>query len=205
MVGTAPRTEPGMQVRWARDVPSQGRVVRARVPSSDYTQREMSDAQARGSDPAAITVADVMVANVLVVHSGDSIDDAVALIVDSRITGVPVVDDDHHILGIVAEFDVLGKPGRTVDEVMTRDVITTDESTTLDKAAEIMLTRRIRRLPVARDGRLVGILTRADLLRHVRHTHWTCDWCATNVIGLRRPNACPQCGGESWTFEVVPR
>ncbi|MDQ6848043.1 MAG: CBS domain-containing protein [Candidatus Dormibacteraeota bacterium] len=158
-----------------------------------------------GTDPATITVADVMVSNVLVVHSGDSIDDAVALIVDSRITGVPVVDEEHHILGIVAESDVLGKLGQTVDEVMTRDVITTTEEATLDSAAEIMLTRRIRRLPVARDGRLVGILTRADLLRHVRHTHWTCDWCANNVIGLRRPNACPQCGGESWTFEVVPR
>jgi CBS domain-containing protein len=157
------------------------------------------------SDPGAITVADVMVSNVLVVHSGDSVDDAVRLIVDSHITGVPVVDADHRILGIVAESDILGKSGRTVDEVMTRDVISTEETTRLDAAAEEMLTRRIRRLPVVRDGKLVGILTRADLLRHVRRTHWTCDWCATFVIGLRRPNACPQCGGESWTFEVVPR
>ncbi len=158
-----------------------------------------------GGDPAPITVADVMVSNVLVVRSGDSVDDAVALIVDSRITGVPVVDAEHHILGIVAESDVLGKAGATVDDVMTRDVITTREDATLDSAAEVMLTRRIRRLPVVREGRLVGILTRADLLRHVRHTHWTCDWCGTTVTGLRRPNACPQCGGESWTFEAVPR
>jgi CBS domain-containing protein len=165
----------------------------------------MSERQDTRTDPAAITVAQVMIANVLVVHAGDSIDDAVRLIVDSRITGVPVVDDEHHILGIVAESDVLGKPGRTVADVMTRDVVTIEETTTLDSAAETMLTRRIRRLPVIREGRLVGILTRADLLRHVRHTHWTCDWCATTVIGLRRPNACPQCGGESWTFEVVPR
>jgi CBS domain-containing protein len=165
----------------------------------------MPDHQATSSDSPAITVAEVMVANVLVVHSGDSIDDAVRLIVDRHITGVPVVDEEHHILGIVAESDVLGKRGQTVDDVMTRDIITTNEAATLDSAAEMMLTRRIRRLPVVRDGRLVGILTRADLLRHVRQTHWTCDWCATTVIGLRRPNACPQCGGESWTFEVVPR
>jgi predicted transcriptional regulator len=165
----------------------------------------MTDEDGGGSDPADITVGDVMVGNVLVVHSGDSVDDAVRLIVDSRITGVPVVDEEHHILGIVAESDVLGKRGQTVDDVMTRDIITTEETTSLEAAAETMLTRRIRRLPVIRDGRLVGILTRADLLRHVRHTHWTCDWCATTVIGLRPPNACPQCGGESWTFEVVPR
>jgi predicted transcriptional regulator len=165
----------------------------------------MSENPRGGSDPAAITVAEVMVANVLVVHSGDSVDDAVRLIVDSRITSVPVVDDEHHILGIVAESDVLRKRGHTVDDVMTREVITTDETTTLDSAAEIMLTRRIRRLPVIRDGRLVGILTRFDLLRHIRHTDWACDWCATRGIGLGRPNACPQCGGESWTLEVVPR
>jgi predicted transcriptional regulator len=163
------------------------------------------DNQPTRTDPAAITVADVMIPSVLVVHSGDSIDEAVRIIVDNRITGVPVVDDEHHILGIVAESDVLGKPGRTVDDVMTRAVITTDETSTLDSAAATMLTRRIRRLPVLRDGRLVGILTRFDLLRHVRHTHWTCDWCATRGSGLRRPNACPQCGGESWTLEVVPR
>jgi CBS-domain-containing membrane protein len=157
------------------------------------------------SDPAAITVADVMTSNVLVVHSGDSVDDAVRLIVDSRITGVPVVDEQHRILGIVAESDVLGKRGQTVDEVMTTDVVTTTEGSTLDSAAETMLTRRIRRLPVVRDGHLVGILTRADLVRHVRHTHWTCDWCGTIVLGLRRPNACPQCGGESFTFATVRR
>src|SRR3984893_9442288 len=155
----------------------------------------------QSSDPTPITVADVMVANVIVVHSGDSIDDAVRLIVDSRITGVPVVDSAHHILGLLAESDVLGKRGREVDDVMPRDVITTRETAALDAAAEIMLTRRIRRLPVVRDGKLVGILTRADLLRHVRHTHWTCDWCATTVIGLRRPNARPHCGGECWSFE----
>ena len=165
----------------------------------------MPDHQATSSDSPAITVAEVMVANVLVVHSGDSIDDAVRLIVDSHITGVPVVDEEHRILGIVAESDVLGKRGQTVDDVMTRDIITTTEAATLEAAAEMMLTRRIRRLPVVRDGRLVGILTRFDLLRHIRHTHWTCDWCATRGIGLGRPNACPQCGGESWTLEVVPR
>lgn len=158
-----------------------------------------------GPAPPTITVADVMVADVLVVHSGDSVDDAVRLIVDSRITGVPVVDADHRILGIVAESDVLGKRGRTVDEVMTGDVITITEEQPLDAAAQVMLTRRIRRLPVVRDGRLVGILTRADLLRHVRHTHWTCDWCGVSALGLRPPNACPQCGGESWTFAMVPR
>jgi predicted transcriptional regulator len=56
-----------------------------------YT-RPMTD-EVQRDEPATITVADVMVSNVLVVHSGDSVDDAVRLIVDSRITSVPVVDD----------------------------------------------------------------------------------------------------------------
>jgi CBS domain-containing protein len=165
----------------------------------------MGDETVADAGAAAISVADVMTRDVLVVHPGTTVDEAVKLIVDHRITGVPVVDDQHRILGIVAESDILGKRGQTVEEVMTGDVITTRESTTLDAAAEVMLTRRIRRLPVVREGRLVGILTRADLLRYVRHTHWTCDWCTSSVVGLRRPNACPQCGGESWTFAAVPR
>ncbi len=127
------------------------------------------------------------------------------LIVDNRITGVPVVDEEHHITGILSESDILGKHGHTVGDVMTVDVLTIGELAPLADAAETMLTRRIRRLPVVRGDRLVGILTRADLLSHVRHTHWTCDWCGTSEIGLRPPNACVKCGGESWTFATVMR
>jgi len=145
-------------------------------------------------------VSEVMTPNVLTVGPDQPADDAVAVIVDHVITSVPVVDGEHRCIGIVSESDILGKPGHTVGDIMTRDVVTVEESCSLDEAAEVFLTRRIRRLPVIRDGRLVGVLTRADLLRHVRETRWVCEWCGTTESGVRPPNACPACGGTTWQF-----
>jgi CBS domain-containing protein len=163
----------------------------------------MSDAEA--ARRAETLVSDVMTREVLTVAPEQPVDAAVSLIVEHRITGVPVVDGERRCVGIVSESDVLGKRGRTVGEIMTRDVIAVDEDVTLAEAAETLLTRRIRRLPVTRDGRLVGILTRMDLLRFFGQTHWACQWCGHTERGLRPPNACPSCGGETWTFTVEAR
>ncbi|MFN2569423.1 MAG: CBS domain-containing protein [Candidatus Dormibacteria bacterium] len=158
----------------------------------------MSDPTRGGPHPQSKLVSDVMTRDVLTVGPDQSVDDAVAVIVDNVITSVPVVDLEHHCVGIVSESDLLGKPGSAVRDIMTRDVVTVEERCSLDDAAEVFLTRRIRRLPVIRDGRLVGVLTRADLLRHVRETRWVCEWCGTTESGVRPPNACPVCGGTTW-------
>jgi len=154
---------------------------------------------------AVTPVSDVMTRDVLTVTPEQPVESAVSLIVEHRITGLPVVDHDRRCVGIVSESDVLGKRGRTVAEIMTTDVIAVEEDLSLAEAAEIMLTRRIRRLPVTREGRLVGILTRMDLLRYFGQTHWACQWCGHVERGLRPPNACPSCGGETWTFSVEVR
>lgn len=146
------------------------------------------------------TVASAMVRDVLTVRADQPVDDAAAIIVEKRVTGVAVVDDQHHCVGIVSESDVLSKRGETVGDVMSRELIEVDEDTPLDEAAELMLTSRVRRLPVIRDGKLVGILSRADLVREFRNTRWVCAWCQRAEAGLRPPNACPGCGGENWTL-----
>jgi CBS domain-containing protein len=150
-------------------------------------------------------VSEVMTRDVLTVRPTDPVEAAVNLIVDHRITGVPVVDDEGRCVGIVSESDVLSRRGRTVGEIMTTEVIAVEEDTSLAEAAETLLTRRIRRLPVTRNGRLVGILTRMDLLRRYAQTRWTCRWCGHTERGLRPPNACPECGGEDWQFTVETR
>jgi CBS domain-containing protein len=66
--------------------------------------------------------------------------------------------------------DYLKSHARTVRDVMTRDVITVSETTGLDEIADLLETRRIRRLPVVRDGRLVGIVSRANLVRALAMT-----------------------------------
>jgi CBS domain-containing protein len=147
-----------------------------------------------------------MTRDVKTVHAGDPVEAAVAIIVERRITGVPVVDDEGRCIGVVTESDILGKRGHTVAEIMTADAVTVEEDVSLAEAAEIMLTRRIRRLPVVRGDRtLVGLLTRMDLVRWFGQTHWACEWCGTAERGLRPPNACPQCGGESWRLTVEER
>ena len=145
-------------------------------------------------------MASAMVRDVLTVRPDQPVDDAAAIIVEKRITGLAVVDAENRCVGIVSESDVLSKRGETIGDVMTTDVISVDEATPLDQAAEIMLTSRVRRLPVIRDGALVGLLSRADLVREFRATRWVCAWCSREEAGLRPPNACPGCGGETFNL-----
>jgi CBS domain-containing protein len=110
-------------------------------------------------------------------------------LVGGRISGLPVVDDSGAVLGVVSEGDIVGKeagPGpepsllgrilhgtppskleaRTAAEAMTSPAITVDESAEVAQAARLMTERGINRLPVVDDdGRLAGIVTRADLVR----------------------------------------
>jgi len=156
--------------------------------------------------PPLRPVSDVMTRDVRTVHAEDPVEAVVDIIVGLRITGVPVVDGDNRCIGVVTESDILGKRGHSVAEIMSADAVTVEEDVSLAEAAEIMLTRRIRRLPVVRaDRTLVGLLTRMDLVRWFGQTHWVCEWCGTAERGLRPPNACPQCGGESWRLTVEER
>ncbi|HEV3124076.1 MAG TPA: CBS domain-containing protein [Candidatus Dormibacteraeota bacterium] len=150
-------------------------------------------------------VADVMTREVLTVTPDQPVDAAVALIVEHRLTGLPVVTADRRCVGIVSESDVLGKRGRTIGNIMTTAVISVEEDVPLSEAAEILLTRRIRHLPITREGKLVGLLTRMDLLRYFARTHWSCQWCGHTERGLRPPNACPSCGAQTWRFTVEAR
>lgn len=92
--------------------------------------------------------------------------------VHSRWTGMPVVDGKNHVVGMVSEQDLLGAargPRRLeeikVKEIMIRPPITIQEETTLEAASKIMEDAHVHRLPVVREGVLVGTVTRHDLLR----------------------------------------
>ena len=77
---------------------------------------------------------------------------------------LPVLDKEGALVGIVSEKDLLRAGGQgSVQEVMTRDVITVTEYTALEDAARIMADHKISSLPVIRDDRLVGIITETDL------------------------------------------
>jgi acetoin utilization protein AcuB len=86
-------------------------------------------------------------------------------IIESRhVRHLPVMDDKDSLVGIVSEKDLLrAKCEDSVQQVMTRDVITVTEYTALEEAARIMADHKISSLPVMRDGKLVGIITETDL------------------------------------------
>jgi CBS domain-containing protein len=120
--------------------------------------------------------------------------DAANLIINNRISGIPIVDGDRQLVGIVTEGDLLRRVETGTErqrscwsewfsphsqlaaeyikshairlaDIMTRDIASVSELATLSEIADLMETRRIKRVPVVHDGKLVGIVSRADLLR----------------------------------------
>jgi CBS domain-containing protein len=115
--------------------------------------------------------------------------DAAALLVRHRISALPVVDADGRLVGLVSEADLLplevtpdprsqATPlpprtvpvPRTVDEVMTPEVYTVDEDTDLGVVAQRMLEANVKRFPVLRGDRVVGIVSRHDLVKVIART-----------------------------------
>ena len=141
-----------------------------------------------------LTVRDVMTRSVISVHPWTPLKEVAQLLVDHCISGAPVVDDHGAVIGVVSEADFLVKEqgaeavhhrrlarilGESKEstaklakigafmarEAMTAPATTIASSRRISDAASLMGTRSIDRLPVVDDGRLVGIVTRGDLLR----------------------------------------
>jgi len=140
-------------------------------------------------------VADVMTTEVLTVNPDTSLKQVAELLSRCGISGLPVVDAERRVLGVVSEADIILKerrrrqPGfwrrvfdsddplsakasaRTAGEAMTSPAVTVTAERRVDAAAALMLDRQVNRLPVLdRAGKLAGIVTRADLVRAFVHT-----------------------------------
>ena len=126
------------------------------------------------------------------------------LIQERRITGLPVVDAQGSVVGIVSEIDVAPRGGATAADIMSRQVVTVPPETTVREVAALLLERRIRRAPVVADGRLVGIVSRSDLLRLLTMARWTCARCGYVERGAGRPARCPSCGAEQLVLQLQP-
>lgn len=104
--------------------------------------------------------------------------EAVDFLLENHVTGAPVVDADGNLEGMITETDLLklvtegvrGEPptDATVAEYMTTDVITVAPTVDIYYVAGMFVANKFRRLPVVEDGRIVGAITRYDLLRVVR-------------------------------------
>ena len=131
--------------------------------------------------------------------------DAAALMARRRITGLPVLSPSGSVVGMISDFDVLGKRGRVVSDIMTTEVISVSPDTELEQIGHILTGRRVRRLPVVEAGRLVGIVSRGDLIKVIAQ-RWVCSVCGTVERGPDRPDRCTSCAaeGDRITLEDVP-
>jgi len=121
-----------------------------------------------------IRAKDIMSTNVISVKKDDSILDAVKLLVENNISGLPVVDDDMNLTGILSEKDVVylfyeheNAEGKTVGDYMTHPAVCFDENNALLNVCNFLVKNIFRRVPVTTDGKLVGIISIKDILNSV--------------------------------------
>jgi CBS-domain-containing membrane protein len=139
-------------------------------------------------------VGEIMTRDVISVPEDASVREVARLLNDHRISGLPVCDGAGHMVGLISEFDLIAKPSaRFAEEAMTRDVISVMEDTSVDEVRYLLVHRRIKRVPVLRGQRLVGIVSRADLVREIALT-WVCQVCGDTERGKDPPGECRKCG-----------
>jgi CBS domain-containing protein len=151
-----------------------------------------------------IRIKDIMTSDIATVRPDTPTENAARLMFSRSISGAPVVDENNQLVGVVTEFDIIAKEGRTVADIMTTDVVSVGEDTDAETVAQILISRRVRRVPVVRDGKIVGIVSRSDLVRLFALTRWSCENCGFFTRGFERLSACPKCGSQSIILEREP-
>jgi CBS domain-containing protein len=117
---------------------------------------------------------DIMTRKVATIQPEASAQEAAQLLDQRRISGAPVVDADDKIIGIITEADIISKvdrEGLRVSDIMSHNVIAISEETLVSEIAALLTERKIKRVPVVRDGKLVGIVSRADIVHAVAQGH----------------------------------
>lgn len=143
--------------------------------------------------PRQLTVRDVMTSDPACITAESPVNEAAQLLLSSIFTGLPVVDAQRHPVGVVTQGDLIIKGGlplrlgllaeseqgdretvmatlaqKQVQEIMTAPAVTIQEDRLLTEAVDVMMTQKLKRLPVVdKGGRLVGILSRLDIFKTV--------------------------------------
>lgn len=142
----------------------------------------------------SVTAGDIMTKRVKTVYEETTLREAAELMVKNKISGLPVINKAGTLIGLISEADIMDDDKRSasiprmalyglylipeellkesynegfslkVKDVMTRKVITGGPDTSVEEIAEIMVKKKINRVPIVRDGKLVGIVSRHDIL-----------------------------------------
>ena len=138
-----------------------------------------------------MNASEIMTKEVVTVRADANVGEIASLLLDHKISAVPVIDDGRHVVGIISEGDLLGHPPAgsprawwlqlfnegavsleeiatarhlKARDIMTKPVVTVVDQTPVDVLATLMRRRGLKRVPVLQDGKLVGIVSRTDLL-----------------------------------------
>jgi CBS-domain-containing membrane protein len=145
------------------------------------------------SSTTPIRVRDIMSRYVVSVTEETPVIEVARILAERRFSGLPVLNHEGDVVGMVSDFDLLARDGETAGEVMSPDVQTVSEDTDIREARALLIEQRLARLPVFRGRELVGIVSRGDILREFV-LHWICDVCGEVSRGKAPPERCWKCG-----------
>ena len=117
---------------------------------------------------------DIMTKPVITAGRDMKLTKAIDLMLRWHISGMPVVDEGGKLIGIISELDIMNfafdglAHETTVEEAMSKDVVSFPPDADIETIINVCVTRRIRRVPVLQDGKVVGIVSRRDVLREMQ-------------------------------------
>ena len=106
----------------------------------------------------------IMTKDIITVAPAATVKSLANTLIKNQISGAPVADRNGKIIGIVSEADIVAKKGKNVKTIMSKKIISVLEDTPVEEIAQLMTTHKIKRVPVMRGAKVVGIISRADIV-----------------------------------------
>lgn len=196
------RREPALR-EWVLNAPTGALATLGIALDDNEIVSLLDEIEAMDERPLPVTAADVMTRDVVTTYPEATVHAVAEVLAERRISGLPVCDAQGGLVGIISEYDLIARSGSHVSEVMSRDVVSVLDTAPLDDVRAFFISRRLKRVPVvSRDGKLVGILSRADLVREIAY-RWSCKRCGFLLRARRPPDGCPRCGAAE-AFVAAP-
>jgi CBS domain-containing protein len=114
-----------------------------------------------------MTAKEIMTRDIITVAPDLTVRKLAMTLVKNQISGAPVAAKNGKIVGIVSEADIVAKKGKDVKAIMSKKVISVVEDTPVEEIAQLMTKHKIKRLPVMNGGKVVGIVSRADIVNAI--------------------------------------
>lgn len=125
-----------------------------------------------------LIIKDIMSVDLTVLKPNDTIREAALLMAKEDIGAIPICEEDNDLIGIVTDRDLVIRgyaqgmtPDDLVEQCMTEDIVTCREDTLVSEVGELMSEHQIRRIPVVKDNRLIGIVSLGDLVTEEKSDH----------------------------------